>query len=46
VSILKLTGAALFVAGKVKTLSGGWEFAAEVLASGTAAKKLEELAGQ
>jgi anthranilate phosphoribosyltransferase len=45
-AVLLNAGAALFVAGKVKTLSGGWEFAAEVLASGTAAKKLEELAGQ
>jgi anthranilate phosphoribosyltransferase len=42
-AVLLNAGAALFVAGKVGTVSEGWEVAAEVLASGRAAAKLEEL---
>ena len=44
-AILLNAGAALFVAGKTKTMSEGWELAAEMLASGKARAKLEELAG-
>jgi anthranilate phosphoribosyltransferase len=42
-AVLLNAGAALFVAGKSKTVGDGWELAAEVLASGRAAAKLDEL---
>jgi anthranilate phosphoribosyltransferase len=38
-------GAALFVAGKTKSLAEGWELAGETIDSGAATKKLAELAG-
>jgi len=44
-AVLLNAGAALFVAGKTKSVSEGWEFAAELLATGRAAAKLEELVG-
>jgi len=37
--------AALFVAGRVKSLLAGWELADELIASGAAAAKLEQLTG-
>jgi anthranilate phosphoribosyltransferase len=42
-AILLNTGAALFVAGKSKSVSAGWELAVELLDSGKAAAKLDEL---
>jgi anthranilate phosphoribosyltransferase len=38
-------GAALFVAGKTKSVIEGWELAAELIDDGPAMKKLEELRG-
>jgi anthranilate phosphoribosyltransferase len=42
-AVLLNAAAALFVANRVKTLINGWDLAAEVLKSGAAARKLEEL---
>ncbi len=42
-AVLLNTAAALFVAGKMKSLSDGWDFAAELIDSGRARAKLEEL---
>jgi anthranilate phosphoribosyltransferase len=44
-AVLLNAGAALFVAGLVKSISEGWEYAAELITSGRAYAKLEELAG-
>jgi anthranilate phosphoribosyltransferase len=38
-------GAALFVAGKARTITDGFDMASDLVDSGTAARKLEELAG-
>jgi anthranilate phosphoribosyltransferase len=43
-AVLFNTAAALFVAGKVKSLAEGWEFAGGTIDSGRANEKLEELA--
>ncbi len=43
-AVLLNAGAALFVAGKSKSLAEGWELAGETIDSGVAAKKLAELA--
>jgi anthranilate phosphoribosyltransferase len=42
-AVLLNAAAALFVAGKTKSLAGGWELAAETIDSGRADKKLAEL---
>ena len=42
-AVLLNASAALFVAGKCKTLSDGWNLAAELIDSGQAHRKLEEL---
>jgi anthranilate phosphoribosyltransferase len=44
-AVLLNAGAALLVAGKVKSLIEGWELAAHTIDSGATAKKLAELAG-
>jgi anthranilate phosphoribosyltransferase len=44
-TVLLNAGAALFVAGKARSLAEGWELAAETIDGGRAAKKLAELAG-
>ena len=44
-AVLLNAGAALFVAGKTKSLAEGWELAGEAIDSGAAEKKLAELAG-
>jgi anthranilate phosphoribosyltransferase len=43
-AVLLNAGAALFVAGQTKSVSEGWELAEELLASGRAKAKLDELA--
>jgi len=43
-AVLLNAGAALFVAGKTKSVSEGWELATEILSSGRAKAKLDELA--
>ena len=43
-AVLLNAGAALFVAGKVRTMADGWELAAEIIQSGKARQKLEDLA--
>ncbi len=45
-AVLLNAGAALFVAGQTKSITEGWELAAEILASGRAMAKLDELAGR
>jgi len=45
-AVLLNAGAALFVAGRTRSIGEGWELAAEVIASGRARAKLEELAGR
>ena len=42
-AVLLNAAAALFVAGKTRSLAEGWELAAEVIDSGRAAAKLAEL---
>ena len=42
-AVLLNAAAALFVAGKIKALSDGWDFAAELIDSGRARAKLEQL---
>ena len=44
-AVLLNAAAALFVAGKVKSLSEGWDFAAQLIDSGKALAKLESLRG-
>jgi anthranilate phosphoribosyltransferase len=44
-AVLLNAGAALFVAGKTRSLAGGWELAGETIDSGQADAKLAELAG-
>jgi anthranilate phosphoribosyltransferase len=44
-AVLLNAGAALFVAGKAKSLAEGWELAGETIDGGQAAAKLAELAG-
>jgi anthranilate phosphoribosyltransferase len=44
-AVLLNAGAALFVAAKARTIQDGWDLAAEVIDSGRAHTKLEELAG-
>ncbi len=43
-AVLLNAGAALFVAGRVRSIGAGWELAAEVIDSGPATAKLRELA--
>lgn len=44
-AVLLNAGAALFLAGKAKSLAAGWELAGKTIDSGAAAAKLLELAG-
>lgn len=44
-AVLLNAGAALFVAGKTKSLAEGWELAGETIDAGRASAKLAELAG-
>src|SRR5579872_6016778 len=43
-AVLLNAGAALFVAGKTKSVADGWDLAVELIASGRAKAKLDELA--
>ena len=43
-AVLLNSGAALFVAGKSKSVMAGWELAKEIIATGKARAKLEALA--
>ena len=43
-AVLLNAGAALFVAGRSKSILEGWDLAADVIASGQAARKLKDLA--
>ena len=43
-AVLLNSGAALFVAGKADSISGGWELAQSVISDGRAAAKLADLA--
>ena len=43
-AVLLNAGAALFVAGKIDSLTQGWEMASQLIDDGTAARKLESLA--
>jgi anthranilate phosphoribosyltransferase len=45
-AVLLNAGAALFVAGSVRSISDGWELAAQVIDSGKAGAKLRELNGR
>ena len=45
-AVLLNAGAALFVAGRARSIGEGWELAAETIASGKARAKLEELSAQ
>jgi anthranilate phosphoribosyltransferase len=45
-AVLLNAAAALFVAGKARSLTEGWELAAQLIDSGEAAKKLNALAGR
>ena len=45
-AVLLNAGAALFVAGRARSIGEGWEQAAEVIASGKAQAKLEELSAR
>lgn len=45
-AVLLNAAAALFVAGRTRSLAEGWEVAAETIDSGRAQRKLTELAGQ
>ncbi|MEI7730717.1 MAG: anthranilate phosphoribosyltransferase [Verrucomicrobiota bacterium] len=42
-AVLLNAGAALFVAGRVKSIAAGWEFAASLIDDGAAARKLHDL---
>jgi anthranilate phosphoribosyltransferase len=44
-AVLLNAAAALFVAGKTKSLAEGWDLAGEIIDSGMASAKLAELAG-
>jgi anthranilate phosphoribosyltransferase len=43
-AVLLNAGAALFVAGRVRSITEGWELGASLIDGGTAARKLDELA--
>ena len=45
-AVLLNAGAALFVAGRARSISDGWELAAQVIDGGSAAAKLRELTGR
>jgi anthranilate phosphoribosyltransferase len=45
-AVLLNAGAALFIAGKTRSLLEGWEMAAEVIDSGKALQKLQQLQGK
>jgi anthranilate phosphoribosyltransferase len=45
-AVLLNAGAALFIAGKVRSMGEGWEVAAAVIDDGRANAKLKELTGR
>ena len=45
-AVLLNAGAALFVGGRVRSMSAGWELAAETIDGGQAQAKLRDLAGR
>lgn len=45
-AVLLNAGAALFVAGRARTIAEGWDLAADVIDAGQALKKLDELAAR